>query len=360
MPDPVMKVVFSASERSYGDSPRAIETELLNRGAGFRRQWILPEDAWAPDGVERFLPGSEEARGALEEADFIVSNTYLLQRFEKKPGATYLQTWHGTPLKRIGHNIKIPRHVLEFEVTSRDDAARWDWLVAPNAFTVPILEEEFAGIPLLETGYPRNDILLSPRAGEIRERVRAELGLAPNDRAALYAPTFRDDDLSIRFGLDPDRLEPMLDPGVVVLARSHLLTPASGPEGERNCWRDVTGWPDIAELYLAADALITDYSSAMFDFAVTRKPLLFYTYDLEHYRDESRGFYFDFENEAPGPLLRTPGEVADALNRVDAMAGDFVAEYEAFTGRFCHWDDGAASRRVVDQVFEEALSPGTV
>lgn len=346
-----MDVVFSASERAHGDSPRAIEAELLRRGVSFRRGWILPEGAWAPEGVERYLPGSEEARRALEQADFIVSNTYLLQRFEKKSGGVYLQTWHGTPLKRIGHDIKIPAHVLEFEVTSREDAARWDHVVAPNSFTVPILREEFSGVPILETGYPRNDVLSSPDAGEVRRDVRERLGLADDQFAALYAPTFRDDDLSLRFGLEPRSLEPFLDERIVVLARSHLLTPGGESGDVWSGWRDVTTWPDIAELYLAADALITDYSSAMFDFAVTGKPLVFYTYDLEHYRDESRGFTFDFEREAPGPLVRTPEEVAAVLNRPEALAAEHEATYRAFRERFCHWDDGKASQRVVDAVF---------
>ena len=351
MPASDPTVLFSASEKGYGDSPRAIEAELERRGAAVRPRWLLPSGTAAPAAVERIEPGTEEARTALETADFIVSNTYLLQRFSKAPGCTYLQTWHGTPLKRIGHDIDIPQHILRYEVSSREDSARWDFVVAPNRFSVPILEEVFPGVEILETGYPRNDILLSPDAGRIREVTRERLGLASDQRAVLYAPTFRDDDLTLRFGLDPLKIGSLLDPSVVVLARSHVMTRGGEPVVDRPGWRDVTGWPDIAELYLAADVLITDYSSAMFDFAVTRKPLLFYTYDLEHYRDESRGFYFDFEAEAPGPLLRTPEDVADALDRVDAITGEFGARYDAFVERFCHLDDGHASERVVDAVF---------
>ena len=205
-----IEVVFSASERGYGDSPRGIETELRRRGLPFRGRWLLPESAAAPTAVERIPPGTEEARAALSAADLIVSNTYLLQRFEVKPGATYLQTWHGTPLKRIGHDIKIPEHVLRHEVTSADDQRRWSLVIAPNKFTVPILEEVFPGTPVMKSGYPRNDILRSEEAETIRRETRERLGLSPGDRAALYAPTFRDDDLSLRFGLDPDRLSCLL------------------------------------------------------------------------------------------------------------------------------------------------------
>ncbi|MFL5846378.1 MAG: CDP-glycerol glycerophosphotransferase family protein [Solirubrobacteraceae bacterium] len=345
-----LSVVFSSSERSWSDSPRAIERELLRRQAPVERRWLLPEDVPPPDGAEHVPAGTEEARATLEQAHHIVSNTYLLQRFTPREGATYLQTWHGTPLKRIGHDIKIPEHILRYEVSSRDDAARWNYVIAPNAFSVPILREVFPGTEILETGYPRNDILRSHDADRVREETREQLGLAPEQLAVLYAPTFRDHDLTIRFGLDPASVTG-LDPSAVMLARSHVMAEPGEPAGDQPGWRDVTSWPDIAELYLAADVLITDYSSAMFDFAVTRKPLIFYTYDLEHYRDESRGFTFDFEREAPGPLLRTADEVVAALNDLGGVHERYAERYAAFAERFCHLDDGRASERVVDAVF---------
>ena len=113
---------------------------------------------------------------------------------------------------------------------------------------------------------------------------------------------------------------------------------------------DVTRYPDIADLYLISDVLITDYSSAMFDFAVTGRPMLFFTYDLEHYRDQLRGFYFDFEAEAPGPLLRATTDVIDALRSIDQVATSHSAAYDAFTSKFCALDDGHAAARAVDRL----------
>lgn len=348
--------VFASFEKSYSDSPRAIDEELRRRGAPIRRRWLLPEGAPAPDDLERIEPGTEEARRALSSADYIVSNTYLLQRFEKKPGAVYLQTWHGTTLKRIGHDIDIPRFILEYEVTSEDDVRRWDFIISPNAFSNDILEQVYPGVPQLRTGYPRTDQLAAPRGAEIRSRVRDELGLQPGQCAVLYAPTFRDDDIELRFPLDPTMLDGAVAGGAVILARSHAMTPAGGSGAGRGKWKDVTSYPDIADLHLAADVLITDYSSSMFDFAVTGKPMLFYTYDLEHYRAH-RGFCFDFENESPGPLLRTPEEVVAALGDLASVRDAYAPRYAAFQRRFCHWDDGRASERVVDAVFGENARP---
>ena len=92
----------------------------------------------------------------------------------------------------------------------------------------------------------------------------------------------------------------------------------------------------------------------MFDFAGTGKPMLFFTYDLERYRDHVRGFYFDFGAEAPGPLLRTSEEVIAALREVDAVRERYADAYEAFTTRFCPYDDGGAAGRIIDQVIGRA------
>jgi CDP-glycerol glycerophosphotransferase len=133
----------------------------------------------------------------------------------------------------------------------------------------------------------------------------------------------------------------------VVLIRAHGLTAALTRVEATPGSVDVTGWPDISDLYLAADVLITDYSSAMVDFALTGKPQLFYTYDLADYRDRIRGFYVDLEAIVPGPLLSTTDEVADALADLEHVAAVHREAYERFVERFCPLDDGDASGRAV-------------
>jgi len=114
---------------------------------------------------------------------------------------------------------------------------------------------------------------------------------------------------------------------------------------------DVSSYPDIAELYLVADLMVSDYSSVMFDYANLRRPMIFFTYDLPHYRDKLRGFYFDFEKESPGPLLETSAEVIAAIRDIDAVSAQYAAAYDRFYDRFCSLEDGKAAARVVDQVF---------
>jgi CDP-glycerol glycerophosphotransferase len=114
--------------------------------------------------------------------------------------------------------------------------------------------------------------------------------------------------------------------------------------------RDVSSYPDATTLLLAADVLVTDYSSLMVDFANTGRPMLFYTYDLEAYENEIRGFSLDFEATVPGPLLRTTDELGEALRGLDAVRADYAERYAQFRATFCEFDDGGAAARVVDRL----------
>jgi CDP-glycerol glycerophosphotransferase len=240
------------------------------------------------------------------------------------------------------------------------DFSKWDFLVSQSPFSTEIFRRafRFEG-EILETGYPRNDILNSPEAAATRARVREALGIDDGVRAVLYAPTWRDnvvdDQGALRFSLslDAQRLESALGADHRLLVRLHyLLAPASLGNGA--FVSDVSGHPDIRELYLAADVLITDYSSAMFDFAVTGKPIVLFPYDLDEYRDSVRGFYFDLEAEAPGPVCTSTDAVIDALRELDSVHAAHAARYLRFRERFCPLDDGSAAARVVDRVMGDS------
>jgi len=115
--------------------------------------------------------------------------------------------------------------------------------------------------------------------------------------------------------------------------------------------RSITRYPDIADLYVAADALVTDYSSVFFDFANLRRPMVFFAYDLESYRDNLRGFYLDYDKDLPGPVVTSEGALYDTLRSLDQVAQDYSGRYDEFLARFSPQDDGHAAERVVDHVF---------
>jgi CDP-glycerol glycerophosphotransferase len=136
----------------------------------------------------------------------------------------------------------------------------------------------------------------------------------------------------------------------VLLVRRHAKVVDTITTADGEFARDVSLWPDVNELLLATDVLVTDYSSMMFDFANTGRPMLFFTYDLEDYRDRLRGFYFDVER-VPGPLLMTSDEVISSIREATSLREQYDATYRAFVADFCTWDDGGAAARFVDQVF---------
>jgi CDP-glycerol glycerophosphotransferase len=337
----------------YSDNPRALSEALLRRAPELPQVWVVGEATGpVPEPFTTVLRGGAEHMAALEAARWIVSNDTIHDPFRKAPGTTYLQTWHGTPLKKIAFDVARPVFAGHetYAAELAHDVSRWDALLSPNRFSTDVLRGafRFEG-EVLETGYPRNDLLLAPERDAIRAAIRQALGIRDGVRAVLYAPTWRDD-RPFSLELDLPAAARALGEDHVFLVRAHWHSGATSPiAGEAVI--DVTHHQDLRELYLAADVLVTDYSSAMVDFAVTGKPILSYVYDLEHYRDVLRGFYVDLEAEAPGPLLTTSGAVIAALADLDAVVAASAERYAAFRERYCHLDDGRASERVLDAVF---------
>lgn len=357
-----MRIVYHSFGGRYSDNPRAIYETLAASRPGLTQAWLCdPAHAHGfPPAADTVPMGGDPARQALESADVVVSNTHIELDWAKPPGAVYLQTWHGTPLKRIHFDVLwAPPGRLEYLT---QDVRRWDYLLSPNSASTAALRGAFGFTgEVLETGYPRNDVLSAPDRDARRDRVRDELCIGPDATVVLYTPTWRDDILGDDGKPDPDRafaleldvaeLTGRLGPGHVLLLRLHyLLSDRLGPVDAPGVL-DVSLHSDISDLYLAADVMVTDYSSTMFDFAVTGRPLLFYTYDLDHYRDTLRGFYFDLAAHAPGPMLRTTTELADALSDLEKVRAGYKQEYARFRERFCHLEDGQATARVIHALF---------
>jgi CDP-glycerol glycerophosphotransferase len=363
-----VRIVWFSFRGLYADNPRAVYEGLVARGAPeATHTWLCTaatQDSFPP-GVRTVLYGTPEARAALEAADVVVANDCMSMSWDKQPGATYLQTWHGTPLKRIHHDVQPARPGW---LDAPDlDVAQWDHLLSPNAASTERLRGAFRFRGQVhETGYPRNDVLSSPGRDAVRAGVRARLGIPEGTRAVLYAPTWRDDLVLDRVGdsaadlrIDLADFTTRLGDDHVLLVRLHSIVAdrLELPDGVPVL--DVSAEPDPAGLYLAADVLVTDYSSVMFDFAVTGKPILFFTYDLAHYRDDLRGFYVDLEELAPGPLLQTSTALVDALADLDGVCERHARRYADFRHTFCHLEDGHATERVLDLLFPSAAAAGT-
>lgn len=317
--------------RSAGDNPAAICEDLAAHGVGAPLWWsVVDGTVRVPAGARPVVVGSPQWVEALRTSRVIVTNDHLPSWFSKREGQHLLQTWHGTPIKKLLHDA--PRAVtLRYRRLMDRQVPQWDLLLAQSPQAGRRLQQALGYRGPVRVGeYPRNVRLLG--GAEVRRRVRHELGIAPGQPVILYAPTWRE---SLRpstgaagcaaahgpgpvGALDGPRLAELLD--AVVLMRSHHMNRAGCVPG----MIDVSGYPSVEELMLAADILVSDYSSIFFDFALTGKPAVVYTPDLASYRDVERGLYGDWPLGSGLPVAADHDELASHLQR---LLGDIdVAE----------------------------------
>jgi CDP-glycerol glycerophosphotransferase len=350
-------VLFESFQgKVIGDSPYDIYLGLKSARPDLQFIWVTAPATKAPAGTTGVPFGSAAYLRALATSKYLVNNSNFPPYFRKAAGQTYLQTWHGTPLKRLGRDISNNQLTKSYLDTMDREARSWDYLISPNAFCTEIFPSCFGySGEILETGYPRNDKLTNATTEE-RQSIRESIGVSdPSVTLVMYAPTWRDYSRTATgnwqsvFYLD-ENLE--LPDGFKMIYRGHSNTHESHKDGGSQRFIDVTRYPNITDLYLAADVLITDYSSVMFDFTVTGKPIIFMTPDLERYRTE-RGFYFDFEREAPGPILKTQDEVVNALQSLGEISRSYQTKYRNWQLKFDAHEDGKAASRVIAKVFAE-------
>nr|WP_203600463.1 bifunctional glycosyltransferase family 2 protein/CDP-glycerol:glycerophosphate glycerophosphotransferase [Streptomyces sp. SID9727] len=352
--------LYSAFDgRQYSDSPRAVYEELVRRGTEVEHIWVVrDQQAIAPEGTTAVEHDSAAWHEALARSRYVITNTQLPEWFVRREDQTVVQTWHGTPLKRIGLELAGTAQAnAGYIATLAERARQWNFLVSPNTFSTPVLRRSFGFEgEVLECGYPRNDIFHAPDRAKVAAAVREKLGIPAGKRVVLYAPTWREDQrlgggrYSLGLQLDLAAAERELGEDTVLLVRRHYMVTDRLPDSGTGFVKDVSRYPDVGELMLISDALVTDYSSLMFDFAQTGRPMLFHTYDLEHYRDTLRGFSFDFEKRAPGPLIPGSDDLIAALKDPEGAIAGHAKAYEQFRHDFCDLDDGRATARVVDRM----------
>ena len=330
-----------------GDNPYAIFQEVLSRNPSFELIFTVGSKTKAPEGAKGVRHGSIAWLKALASSKVLVNNTNFPGYFRKRSGQTYIQTWHGTPLKRLGRDIVDVVPTGSYLRMMDREASFWDYLVSPSAYCSEIFPNTFGYKgTILETGYPRNDILINQSSK--RDLIRRSLGIADGQQVVLYAPTWRDSQRTATGNWKPVNFLPgSLGDNVTVLFRGHTNTHSAHSAQVAQGTIDVTNYINVAELYLAADVLVTDYSSSMFDFSVTGKPMIFLAPDFDDYVAK-RGFYFDFEQAAPGPILRDSSFLRKALESIDSQKGEYAQRYLAWQMKFNKLEDGLASKRVVD------------
>ena len=356
------------SGRGYSDSPKAMYEYMMKAPeySDFRFVWSFKEPerfAFLKNDRTSLVKFRTRADNiALRTAKYWITNYRMLNHQYPRKGQVYVQCWHGTPLKRLGYDLESSDNVMnsgsEIREKYRSDAKKFSYIVSPSPFTT----EKFASAwnlvkthqthKIIEEGYPRNDRLINTTPEE-RTELRKKLGV-DDKKVILYAPTWRDNQHTSGEGytykteVDFDKLREELGDEYVILFRAHYLVANSFDfDKYKGFVKDVSSYSDINELYIAADILVTDYSSVFFDYANLRKPVIFYMYDLEQYANELRGFYISLD-ELPGPIVRDEKALIDEVRKTDGWKPD--EKYEAFCARYNPKDDGHASERVLAKI----------
>lgn len=355
--------------KNYSDSPKSIFKFLLeNESKILKHVWVINDK----DLVKY-------------EKDFKNKNVKIIQRFSwqyfyyatvskyfvlnmrqpkwlyKKSEQIILSTWHGTPLKKLVFDMdNVTSANKNYKKDFYNQSRNWDYLIAANKYSENIFESAFM-FPkekILTYGYPRNDIL-SNHSKKYKEQIKQDLGLPDSKKVILYAPTWRDDEFhsagkyKFKLQLDLERLSRELGEEYIIVLRMHyFISDNLDLTGYEEFAYDFSKYNDINDLYIASDILITDYSSVFFDYSILRKPILFYTYDLEKYKNMLRGFYIDVTKDLPGPLLLSNDEVINSIKNIDDINENYKNKYNQFYNKFCYLEDGKASERVVKTVFK--------
>ncbi|MCY9370438.1 CDP-glycerol glycerophosphotransferase family protein [Bacillus haynesii] len=365
---PVKKktVIFeSFAGKQYSCNPRAIYEYMKEHHPEYNLIWSV-NPSYTEIFEEKNVPYINRFTlkwlFAMARAEYWVVNSRLPLWIPKPKHTTYVQTWHGTPLKRLAvdmEEVHMPgTNTEKYKQNFTKEASKWDYLISPNRYSTEIFARAFQfNKTMIESGYPRNDFLYTDNRPETMKAIKRKMNIPEDKKVILYAPTWRDNEFyakgkyKFQLQMDLDKMQKKFGKDSVILLRMHYLVAESFDfEQYAGFIYDASLYPDIRELYLISDILITDYSSVFFDYANLRRPIIFYTYDIENYRDTLRGFYFDLEREAPGTLVYNESELMEEIERV-LRNPQLHKNYESFYEKFCSFEDGKASERVVKTIF---------
>lgn len=361
-------VVFeSFSGKQYSCNSRAIYEYMEQQHLGFQMVWSVNKN-YIEQFKEANIPYVKRFSIRwfilMARAQYWVTNSRMPLWLPKPKHTTYVQTWHGTPLKKLAMDMKevhMPGTTTEkYKENFKREAQNWDYLLSPNAYSTKIFRSAFQfKKDVVEVGYPRNDFLYVNNNCKKIEELKKKNGLPVDKKIILYAPTWRDDQFysqgryKLDLQLDLNLLQQKLSSDYIIVLRMHYLVAEQFDLAPyKGFVYDFSHHVDINELYVLSDVLITDYSSVFFDYANLKRPIIFYTYDIDLYRDKLRGFYFDLEKEAPGPVVSTTEGVLEEIMKFtrDGL-GEFEKKYDTFYNNYCYLEDGLASKRVVEKVF---------
>lgn len=364
----------SFSGRRYNDNPRALFEEMVSDVAFNNTTFIwafrelsneIPAEILEKYNVVQVKYDSISYLKYYARAKYVITNSSFPVHVMKKKKQCLVQTWHGTPLKRLGCDLSIESYnspyksLKQIHKSYSHDGYLMDYLISPSPYTSEKLSYAFDLASqkkkdiILEIGYPRNDFLYT-FTQEQSQQIKEELLVPEGKKVLLYAPTWRDNEHSVTDGytylpdIDFDYLRENLSDEYVLLYRTHqFIEKTLDLKKYKGFIINVSDYSEVSHLYVISDILITDYSSVFFDYANLRRPIIFYMYDMDTYLNETHGLYFDVE-ELPGPICKTESELIAAINGIENGKSRFCQKYDKFNEKFTPLDDGDASKRFVE------------
>lgn len=365
--DENMIVFESFLGKQFSDNPRAMYEYIKENYPSFTLYWSI--DSRSAEQLKEFdivqlKRFSIKWLFIMTRAKYWVTNSRLPAWIPKPKRTVYVQTWHGTPLKKLAadmEEVHMPgTNTEQYKRNFIKEAQKWDYLISPNSYSSQIFKRAFQfNKTLIESGYPRNDLLIKANNEAEILKLKEKMKLPLDKKIILYAPTWRDNEYynrgQYKFNLkmDIDKLRETLSDKYVIVLRLHYLIAENLDLAKYESFiYNFSHYEDIRDLYLVSDILMTDYSSVFFDYANLKRPMLFYVYDIDTYRDTLRGFYFDFEQEAPGPLVKTTDEIIDVIKQIEENEFKPLIELQSFYNKFCSLEDGYASKRAVEQIIK--------
>lgn len=354
-------VLASSLGKSYSGNPKALYETIVSQELD-----NIYECVWFYEKRRFDIPGKniQVKYGRIKYLYYMATAAFWIFDarcpvfIRKRKNVSYLQTWHGTPLKKLAldmDNVYMAgeKSIEEYKENFRNNAKTWDYLISQNPFSTGVFRRAFDYKGrILETGYPRNAVLFAKNNAADIADIKKSLGIPADKRVMLYAPTWRDDEASgigkYHFSgrLDMKKMHEAFAKDTVMIIKYHYLVVDDTDWSEYGDFVHIFDQTvDISYLYLVSDILITDYSSVMFDYSLLGRPMYFYCYDIEKYKNKLRGFYFDFENMSPGPISETTEElISDIINERSLQYAD---RYDEFKKTYNPWDGIDSSKKVL-------------
>lgn len=362
------KVILFSSflGRNYSDNPKYIYQYIQgHHPQQFLNVWVADADHFKQ--IKQALHGqtntivvkrwSFKYMYYLATAKYIVNNMRQPKWFIKRKGSYYIETWHGTPLKKLAFDMKdISSASHLYKAILYHQSRQWDNLITDNPFSYNVFQHAFMypRTKMLKSGYPRNDILNSSHKGNKIKQIKTKLGIPLDKKVILYAPTWRDNQFfsaghyKFTLTLNIPLLKKYLSKDYVLILRTHyFITNHIDTSKYGNFVYNESNYNDISELYLISDILVTDYSSVFFDYATLKRPILYYVYDYNSYAKVLHGFYLSMQKDLPGPLIKTSKGILHAIQNIDQIKKRYAQRYNRFNKEFNVWDHGNASAKVV-------------